>query len=162
MVCPAFRVTVKECKPRHMTKVVEGLCVCTPTCTQVCINAFFMMWLKNWKERVLWTWEIIEFFMEEVEHESTMEILNKWKGTMRNISPGEKDEDMPQSMQSPGIYRWQLRNPAYIKKKRVNIFWWGKALNIRIKGGILNTQSKSSLWFDTLFKAVEPVFSFLI
>lgn len=30
--------------------------------------------------------------MEEVEHESTMENLYKWKGMRWNISPGEKDE----------------------------------------------------------------------
>lgn len=43
--------------------------------------------------------------MEEMEHESTMGNLNKWKSMRQNIFPGEKDEDMPQSMQSPGIYR---------------------------------------------------------
>lgn len=64
-----------------------------------------MMWLKNWKERVLWTLEIKEFFKEEVAQESTMGILNKWKGVTQNISPDEKDEDIPQNMQNPDIYK---------------------------------------------------------
>ena len=31
--------------------------------------------------------------------------------------PGDKDENIPKGINSHGMYKWQLRYPAYIKTK---------------------------------------------